>query len=128
MGGRFESNSQSIVGGLSGSIQLQRVAENPSPLREVADGIWEATWYDPDAHNKVSAFIEKGIKPENRERFSQCLKMYDAGNLPPCSYVDRMVIFDMPECCGIPDALSILLTGEPVAAENWPAGVFQKLF
>merc|ERR1712032_257866 len=100
MGGRFESNSQSIVGGLSGSIQLQRVAENPSPLREVADGIWEATWYDPDAHNKVSAFIEKGIKPENRERFSQCLKMYDAGNLPPCSYVDRMVIFDMPAKVG----------------------------
>jgi len=67
-----------------------------------AEGIWEATFYDPAMHDEVYGFVARGCKgKELKAKCEEALAKYSEGELPPCCYVERMAVMEMPRGGGV---------------------------
>lgn len=74
-----------------------------TPLAPVpgADGLWEATAWDPAGHEETFGFIARACAKDLKVRAEELSARYQAGELPPCVYVERMLVAEMPRGDGV---------------------------
>lgn len=66
------------------------------------DGIWEAYYYDEATHEETGAFVKKGCKSADmKAKFEEAEEKFKAGEIAPCCYVERMIVFEMPKGGGV---------------------------
>jgi hypothetical protein len=98
---------------------------NPSTLREIpgAEGIWDSVYWDPDTHESTYAFLLRGCKGPLKPRCEEALEKYQSGEIEPCCYVERMVVFEMPRGGGVCIYSAIPMTDDLKAAVDAKGGV-----
>lgn len=91
-------------------------------LTLAAEGVWEATAWDSAKHDEVFAFVYRGCNKSLKPQAEALNTQFQAGTLPPCVYVERMVLLAMPRGGGILVYSPIPITPELRAAVDERGG------
>lgn len=88
-----------------------------------AEGVWEAYYYDEGTHEETGAFVKRGCKGADlKARFEAAEEKYKAGEIGPCVYVERMIVFELPKGGGVCVYAAIPITDDLKASVNEKGG------